>query len=869
MDPLPASAKLARYRAMRKAGATPEPFGGQDLAGTRLFVVQEHLATRRHFDLRLELGGTLRSWAVPRGPSLDPQDKRMAIFVEDHPVEYADFEGHIPKGNYGAGSVIVWDKGSWEAVEPDPEAALAAGKLTFRLHGHKLRGEWALVRTKGAKRDNSGKEWLLIKHRDAWAGAVAEAGVPQTSILSGLTARELADGVLPAAAILEEARRRGAKPLKPPAPTAMMAETAERPFSRAGWLFEPKIDGWRAVATRGDEGVRVGAASPARVTLRLRGGGDAAVSFPEIAKAIATLPAPGVILDGEIACLDPTGRPDFGRLQERAHRKKAEEAARHAISTPATFFVFDLLAIGGLDLRARPLSERRAWLERLIPTVGVLRRTDAVPERGEALYAAASRLGLEGIMAKKLDAPYLSGKRSPTWLKMRCDRTGDFAIVGATAPKVGRIGLGALHLATRDGDHLVYAGRVGTGFSDAVLEELAKTITSTKVPTPPCDDALISKGDTWCTPTLVAEVRYKEWTRDHQLRHPVFLRLRDDKSIDALANEHPASPPPPVSPGDPARGVPAPDSPPVVSSPPADAVPLSNQQKVFWPDDGYTKGDLVSYYRTVSPYLLPYLVDRPVVLVRYPDGITGKSFFQKDAPPFVPPWLRRVRMWSEDAAREIDHFVIDDEASLVYLANLAAIPLHVWASRAATLARPDWTILDLDPKDATRASLLAVAKATRTLCEELELPAFLKTSGQEGLHVMIPLGGVFGFDEAKTLAELLARVIASRVPDHGTVERVRAQRGGRVYVDFLQNGHGKLIASALCVRPVPGARVSMPLAWKELGPRWDPARYTIKTAPALLEKHGDPFRGVLGPTPDLAGALTRLGALLTARRPAR
>ena len=816
--------KLEPYRAKREAGRTPEPFGGGDTALPGLFVVQKHAARSLHFDFRLELDGVLVSWAVPKGPSPDPADKRLAVHVEDHPLEYGEFEGVIPKENYGAGAVIVWDKGLWTARE-DPHEGMKKGKLLFDLAGYKLKGLWTLVRTK-----RSDKDWLLIKERD---GHVRPGGeFPQESVVSGLTVEELRDGSTKARDVEGELER-----LKAPERIVrakeidwMLAEARENPPSGEGWLFEIKYDGYRLLASRED----------GQPGLRFRGGGDASASFPEITRVLAGLPYDRVLLDGEVVVLDDEARPSFGRLQKRARLTRRPDIERAALELPAVFFVFDLLAFGDFDMRSLPLSERKRILRELVPSAGPIRFADHFEGRGADFLEAAQRMGLEGIVCKRASSPYRRG-RSADWIKVRFHRADDFVIVGYTEPKRGRPGFGALHLAVLDGDGYRYAGRVGTGFNDRQLEELRGALESKRRDSPAATGAL-PKGreHVWTEPEIVVEVRYKEWTADGQLRHPVFVRVRDDKRPDdaGRVEEIPTEP-----------------------APVADrVVRFTNLDKVFWPDEGYTKGDLIAYYRAISPWILHALRDRPLVMTRYPDGIQGKSFFQKDAPGFGPEWLRKERMWSEHGGREIDYFVCDDEASLLYVINLGTIPLHVWSSRVGTLQRPDWCILDLDPKGAPFANVVKLALAARRLCEEIELPAYLKTSGSTGLHVLIPLGRQCTFEEGRALGELLARVLVAEMGDIATIARAIDARDGKVYVDFLQNGHGKLLVAPFSARPVPGAQVSTPLKWSEATSRLDPSRFTIETVPARMKKlKEDPIASILDDVPDLTRALDRLG----------
>jgi bifunctional non-homologous end joining protein LigD len=831
--------RLERYRRKRDPQRTPEPFGqpgGDPAQAARLFVIQKHAARRLHWDFRLELGGTLRSWAVPKGPSYEPSDKRMAVEVEDHPIEYADFEGIIPAGNYGAGAVIVWDRGTWRPMG-DPVAGLEKGKLVFELQGYKLRGEWTLVRT---RRDEGGKQqWLLMKHRDAYAGPRA---VAEESVLSGRLLEEVASGVDRAATALQEARRLGAKEralgkadLRP-----MLAEVREEPFSGDGWLFELKYDGYRLLARR----------AGAKVALSYRSGDDATALFPEIVKAVEMLPADAVV-DGEVVVLGPDGRPSFQALQQRAQLSRRDDISRAAVERPATLFAFDLLSLGGLDLRPLPLADRKRLLGTVVPRLGPARFADHVEARGEDLWREVESRGLEGIVAKRSDSPYRSGARAPTWLKIPATRTGDFAVVGFTRPRGSRAAFGALLLAAREGDGWRFAGSVGSGFTDRQLDELHARLAPRARKTPPCSGPVPKgAGNTWVEPEVVVEVRHKERTGDGLLRHPVFVRVRDDKRPQEAEGPSPAHAEPPKP--EVARGAPAGQR----------RVEVSNADKVFFPSEGITKGEVVAYYREIAPHMLPFLKDRPLVLTRYPDGIEGKSFFQKDAPEWRPEWMRTVRIHSDEGDRDLDHFLVDDAEGLAWIANMGTIPIHVFSSRAGSLERPDWCIVDLDPKEAPFAHVVRIARAVHDLCDEIALPSYPKTTGQRGLHVLLPLGRQLTHEQSRSLGELIARAIEAELPDISTTARAVGARGGRVYLDFMQNGFGKTIAAPYTVRPKPGAPVSVPLRWSEVNARLDPARFTIRTAPARAAKGRDPLLPVLAEKPDLLSALERLRARL-------
>ena len=787
---------LQNYRAKRSPGRTTEPFGGGSGPG-RLFVVHKHAARRLHYDLRLEMEGVLRSWAVPRVPSFDPAEKRLAVQVEDHPIEYGSFEGVIPAGNYGAGPTIVWDRGTWTPLD-DVKQGLVKGKLRFTFAGYKLRGAWSLVRL--AK---SQKDWLLIKERDAYVVRGGESRLPEASVLSGLTIEELRDGSPRWAEVREQTDKLPPSPLRAEQVQVMLAETRPQPFSEPGWLFEIKYDGFRALAAH--EG--------GRGKLIYRHGNDATALYPDLAAALTALPA-DVVLDGEITVCDEQGRPSFERLQQRALLTRQPDIERAALRLPASLFVFDLLAFRDRDLRPLPLATRKALLSRLLPALGPLHYVDHIEARGQEMFEEVTRLGLEGVVAKRAASPYRAG-RSSDWLKIRRDRSADFVVVGYTAPRGLRSGLGALHLAAQESGALVYAGRVGSGLAEKDLASLPRELHDDEQPDPPCTGP-VPRGPehTWVRPRLVCEVRYKEITSDGLLRQPIFLRWRADKRPDECARPVTQAEPPPASASVEKR------------------IAYTNLKKVFWPAEGLTKGDLIDYYRAIAPWLLPYLRDRPLVLTRHPEGIAGPSFFQKDAPTWSPEWVRRVRIWSDERKRELEYFLCDDVESILYLANLGSIPLHVWASRVGSLERPDWCILDLDPKDAPFAHVVRLARAIHRLCQRIELPCFAKTSGGTGLHVLIPLAGQLTHAESRSLAQLLAHVTVRDDPQLATVTRSVARRAGRVYLDCMQNGHGKTIAGPFSARAVAGARVSMPLRWSEVNAHLDPGPFTIKTAPA-------------------------------------
>ena len=849
---MPTDDGLETYRAKRTGGSTPEPMAPTASAGRgpRMFVVHQHDATRMHWDLRLEIDGVLCSWAVPKAPSMDPDDKRLAVKVENHPLEYVHFEAVIPDGNYGAGPMIAWDRGLFRPLI-DPAQGLLDGEIKFELYGYKLRGAFTLVHTgKGRRGRSSGRgsnDWLLIKKRDEPTEAFLATGEPLSgaSVLSGLSIDELAEGAPRHRAVIAELAELGAprRAIAPDACELMLCHTADAPFSSDDWVFEIKYDGFRLA---GFGGAGLG-------ELRYRSGQDSTLRYPELTSALRALPIPGVVLDGEIVMFDGDGRPDFHRLAVRAQIHRTSEIQRAALATPVTYMVFDLLGAAGYDLRGLPLLVRKSLLARILPAIGPLKLAEHIPSQGEALLAQVVARGLEGVVAKRADSPYRA-TRSRDWLKIKREPEADFAVCGYTAPKRSRAGFGALHLCVRDDGRWRWAGKVGSGFDDQLLVKLRAELDArpTWQPTFPRPEG--TSDVRWIEPELVVQVRYGEWPDGLPLRFPVFLRLRRDKT----AVECTAPPRASDEREEPAASAPVE----VEIDQPVRELRLSNLKKVFWKTEGFTKGDLIDYYRAIAPHILPYLADRPTVLTRYPDGIDGEMFYQKDMPDWVPPWLRTTTLWSEHSQREIHYVLIDDADGLAFVANLGSIPIHAWASRIANLEKPDWTIVDLDPKNAPREHVVPLALAIHELCDAAGLPNYVKTSGQSGLHVLIPLGGQCTFEQARMLAYLVGQLVERRHPDMATTARNPAARGGRVYLDWGQNAHGQLLVAPYSVRPVGGAPVSMPLTWDEVVPGLDARQFHIRNAlDRVAGRASDPCLAILTERPDLAAALDRLEQL--------
>ncbi len=840
---------LDRYRKKRRPLDTTEPFGAERKrsdAGSTLqgrFVVHLHRARNQHYDLRLQIGRTLKSFAVPRGPSLHPNERRLAVLTEDHPLEYVDFEDVIPAGNYGAGAMIAWDLGRVGYLELPAEVGMAAGKIDFWLFGHKLNGRFALVRT---KRGN-GAEWLLLKKRDAHSREQGDIllDAPR-SVLSGLEVDELVQRAEIAMSIRDDAARLGARerPLPPqfePMACADEGATLEEPAR----LYELKLDGVRIVAEK----------HAGSVSLRYRNGRNCSHSYPEIARAVAALPGEDCVLDGEVVALDEEGRPRFQRLGSRIHAQKPLDVANAVAKTAVSYWVFDLLALGGFSLVELPLIERKGLLARLIRGRGLLRTLDHLDGRGKELFALCQQTGLEGVVAKARDSTYQFGpRRGPDWVKFKCERDDSFVVVGYLPGKGARAKLGALGLASYQAGKLIYRGRVGSGLTGDSLAELEQRLAAlvtleASLSQPIPDEARKLR---WLRPELVIDVKHEGFTDEGRLRAAVFVKLRDD--LPAAACD--------AAPREEAMAAAA-EQAPAARAAPTTRVVLSHREKVFWPEHGYTKGDLLDYYAAVSGEMLPFLRDRPVILVRYPDGIHGKSFYQWNVPRGTPDWIRRLSLQDdEEPEREKVVFLVDDTETLLYIANLGCIPLHVLASRAGQLDTCDFITFDLDLNEQPFARAVEIALTLREVLSEIGLLGFPKTSGQGGLHVLVPLGPGIPFTAAKLLVELIGRIVTARHSSFATMERRIEKRGGRLYVDTGQTGTSRSIVAPYSVRAAPGGGVSTPLFWDELSGALDPARFTLMTVPARIAELGDPFAALLRQQPNIARALEQLSKLV-------
>jgi bifunctional non-homologous end joining protein LigD len=853
--------KLEKYSGKRDPARTNEPFGAEPLhrndAGTSAgaFVVHLHDASRLHYDLRIECGGVLQSFAVPRGPSLDPNEKRLAVHTEDHPLEYLDFEAVIPAGNYGAGSMILWDRGAIRYLEGTVEVGIEKGKIDFTLHGYKLRGRYALVKTSGRKGKpaTAQPEWLLIKKADAYARAGSGGAIideQPRSVLSGLTVDELARADAIAQDIEREARALGAKPLPDTANswTPMLSASSGGKLAQRGFIYELKLDGVRILGRR-DEG---------NATLHYRTARNASESYPEVVRALRALAPRKLILDGEIVAFDERGRPNFQKLGPRIHATRVHEARRAARDTPVSYVVFDLLALGDLDLRSLPLRERKRLLARVVPGQGLIRTLDHLEDDGTPLWRFCEQQDLEGVIAKRADSPYVLGpRRTDHWLKIKRERDDDFVVVGVTFGEGARAELGALELASYAGERLIYRGRVGSGFDQQTIDALLARLRPLAVDGAPAEGELLDapRGRMFVKPEVVVSVRHAGFTADGHLRHPVLRGLRPDVSPHACD----------TAPDDERVELALRDAEQAQQGlAPRDAgrVKLSNQQKVFWPGEGYTKGELCEYYAGIADTLLPYLRNRPVLMVRYPDGIAGKHFFQWNLPAGTPAWVRGFSYRSDEHdGRDVTACLVEDRDTLLYLANLGCIPLHILASRADDLESCDFLTVDFDIGQAPFAHAIELARALRELLDQIGLVGFPKTSGQSGLHVLVPLGGV-AFPVAKALAELLGRILHARRPDISTVERVRKRRPNAVYIDTGQTGRSRAIVAPYSVRAIAGARVSTPLTWDEVSFSLDPAVFSMFTVPERVREHGDPMASLLAQRVDVMHAVAALGKLL-------
>lgn len=866
---------LERYTKKRNFKKTSEPAGKVDRQRSGFsYLIQKHDASRLHYDFRLELDGVLKSWAVPKGPSLNPADKRLAVHVEDHPLAYGTFEGTIPEGEYGGGTVLLWDRGEWEPLDADPAAAYKKGALKFVLHGEKLHGAWGLIRMK--PRDGErGDNWLLVKDRDASADEDADILTEQPdSVSTQRTLDEIADGAKPKAkakakskpqskatsrpragakaalaklapadkknpakarksnapAALAPTELEGAKKKKMPEAVKPQLCTLAREVPQGDdWIHEIKFDGYRIVALVED----------GKAELYTRNHNKSTAKYPAVAEACAAL-GHAVVLDGEVVVVRPDGSTDFQALQNllRAGKKP-----------PVAYYVFDILHCDGYDLTATPLLARKALLQELLatqPKDSVLRYSDHMEGQGGEVYANACKMSMEGVISKRADSPYVQ-KRSAYWVKVKCTKGQEFVIGGYTDPAGSRKEFGALLLGYFDAKgHFCYAGKVGTGFSDASLRSVGKRLASQAAKTSPFEEVppeIERAGVHWLKPALVCEVEFTEWTGEGHLRHPAFKGLREDKPAKAVVREKAV---PLASIRKAAKQEPKPPAPASGTTKSRKGEPtqvggviITHPDKLLY-REGIRKLDLAEYYQAIAPRMLPHIAGRPIMLLRCPQGRQGKCFHQKHLTEGMPPHVRGVPIREKSGKQ--DYLVIDDEAGLVELANLGVLEFHTWGTCEDRIEDPDLMVFDLDPDPAvSRAALVQAVRLVHDRLESLGLKSFLKATGGKGFHVVVPLKAGHSWDLIKSFSNALADEIAEADPKHFIATMSLAKRKGKVFIDYLRNGRGATFIAPYSTRAKPNAPVAIPLAWEELDAKTDPAGWTIANVDAIL-KRADPWK---------------------------
>jgi bifunctional non-homologous end joining protein LigD len=860
---------LAEYRRKRHFNETPEPAGKKGrkrTGGTKAprFVVQKHDARRLHYDFRLELDGVLKSWAVPKGPSYDPKEKRLAVEVEDHPLEYGDFEGTIPEGEYGAGTVALWDEGTWQPLG-DPHEQYREGKLKFHLEGQRLKGRWTLVRMQ-RKPGERATNWLLIKERDETVRPQDEYDVTAlepASVSTGRMLEEIArdndrvwhSGRKGSATPREEAtpgrRQRREKKLpgkKVPMPKTsrpQFASLAKGPPNGPRWLHEIKFDGYR-ILCRIDHG---------KAQLITRGDQDWTDRMPMLAAAAARLPAEQAILDGEVVALEPSGVSSFQRLQNAFSQNRARELI---------YYAFDILFLDGHDLREVPLDERKGILAALLNhngATGPIRYTEHLEDYGEQCFVEACRMGLEGIISKRRDRPYVGG-RSYDWVKSKCVRREEFVIGGFTEPEGSRQGLGALHVGYHNGEgELKYAGKVGTGFSDAVLADLRKRLDQLEQKGSPFNDLKLRPRKThWVKPALVCQVEFSSWTDDGRLRHPSFQGLREDKPAESVRREDPqeidAAPPKSNSP---AKRRPATDAAgrrpsksksdkersAAIDRKPVDrnavdqnsvaGIRLTNPGRLLYPERGLTKFGLALFYAQIADWMLPHVAGRPLSLLRCPEGWQKTRFFQKHLGPGAPEVLQRIQI--VEKRKPAEYAVLHDVAGIVALVQMGVLEIHVWGCRADDVERPDRLVFDLDPSpEVDWQGVIQAAHRVRDELHAFDLESFVKTTGGKGLHVVVPIQRRHEWPEVKAFCKAIAERLAHESPDLYTINPLKARRIGRVYLDYLRNDRGATAVAAYSTRARQGAPLSVPVDWRELSRLTQGDSFTVENLTTRLAK---------------------------------
>ncbi len=823
---------LKEYARKRNFEATPEPppsekkgHSGGDTGG--FFCVQRHDATRLHYDFRLEVGGVLVSWAVPKGPSLDPTRKALAMKVEDHPLDYGTFEGNIPKGNYGGGSVMLWDQGTYEVLGDMPvQQQLERGDFKFELHGVKLKGSFAIVHMKHA---GKGNEWLLIKKKDEHAVPGYDIDQFAWSVATKRTQDQIAENTDPPQVSHLKGARKAALPatIEP-----MLATAVDKPPEGSSWLYEVKWDGIRALCLI-DNG---------KLHIQSRSGKRCEKQYPELADLPKHVHAKTAWLDGEICVLDEEGRARFQNIQPRigANLSAVRQLAETA---PATLFLFDILYVEGYDVREVALEERKKLLNALVVPDEHIRISEAFDTTGEQMFEVARGMGLEGIVAKDRTSSY-QGTRSGRWQKIKVSNQQEFVIAGFTAGE--RDYFGALVLGVRENGKLRHAGQVGTGFDHKLMKAIHERLEPLVTKTCPLTPKPKIKGVTWVKPEVIIQVSFSEWTKDGLLRAPVFIGLRDDKAPDEVRREEGFYPPKKridLSGKEAAADI------------DGHTLKFTNLDKVYFPKDGWKKRDLLEFYDGVAEWLLPHLKNRPLSMKRYPNGIAEEYFFQKNATHF-PKWLRCEEI-VEHGGTKVNHYPLaNDLASLLYLVNLGCIDQNPWMSRVGSLDKPDWMLLDLDPVETSFDQIVEAALLVREVLSDLGLKGYPKTTGGDGMHVYVPLEPRYSYDQVRSFAEIVAHLVNEREPNLFTTPRsVEKRKQGRVYFDYLQIGTGKTIAAPYVTRAYDGAPVATPLNWKEVKRGLQPHDFRIDNSIERFQEVGDLFAPVLAGGQTLEDAL--------------
>ena len=785
---MPRADPLERYNAKRNFAKTAEPSGKPGKGKGNRFIVQKHDATRLHWDFRLEVDGVLKSWAITRGPSANPDDKRLAVRTEDHPLSYADFEGTIPKGEYGGGTVMLWDNGTWAPIEGKSVADLDAGHLHFTLTGRRMKGEWMLIRLKPRGKER-GENWLLRKVGDAFTGGsddLVEHAV--TSVTTGRTMDEIARGMRPATKSKSPTLKMPA--FRPP----QLATLVDSVPAGSSWMHEVKYDGYRAIVAIAGNNARI----------FTRSGLDWTEKFPEIAAAASALDIGSALIDGEICALDENGRPDFSTLRS---------AIKDGGSVGLTFFAFDLLEQNGVTLVARPNVERKEQLRAVLAGQSEIVFAEHIIGGGDALFETMCREGYEGIIAKRVDATY-AGKRTQAWLKVKCTRRQEFVIIGWAQSAARSRGFKSLLLAVHDNSALRYAGKVGTGFDDALLTSIRTQLDELATDEPPVDvPRLAAKGAHWVKPKLVAEVAFAEFTADDVVRHASFIALRGDNPASAVVLEKPAEVPPDT-----------------------DTVKITNADRVIFPGDGITKGQLADYYRAVGAIMLPVTARRPISLVRCPQGRAKACFFQKHDAGSFGDTVHKVPIREKDGTSE-DYLWVDSVEGFVACVQMGTIEFHGWGARSDDVETPDRLIFDLDPDDSlTFDDVKKAAVDLKMHLADLGLVSFAMLTGGKGIHVLVPLCPEAKWPEVKDFADRFARALAVAEPDRFVATMSKVKRKGRVFIDWLRNQRGNTAVLPYVVRARPGAPVAAPVTWEELRKIQSAGAFNIGDAAELVAR---------------------------------